>query len=156
MRVDATVAEIMDVLRGLGKVPPYVQSVEGADDEIRAAIDLRQIPKAPSPLKLAARLVPVMRAGVKLESFNAGVAIAAVDASAGGLPAHKLLAFLEAPVAKVLAAQKLPPDSIQILPNARVSVDMHAVIAAKYPALAGLKITELAISGGQVHAVATV
>ena len=156
MRVEATVAEVMDVMRGLDQVPPFIQSVEGTDDEIHVAIDLRQAPKVPSPVKLAAKFAPIMRAKVKLESFDAGVATAAVDANAGGLPANKLFSFAEAPLAKVLAAQKLPPDSVRILPNARVAVDLHAVIAAKYPALAGLRVTELALSGGQLRAAATI
>ncbi|WP_265520928.1 hypothetical protein [Oerskovia flava] len=156
MRIELSVEEAVELARVGGAVPPYVRSVTGEGDEIRVSVDLREVPDAPSGLRLAARLVPVVRATLRVESFVAGTAVVRVEVSAGGLPAHKLLGFLDGPLAGALRSQGLPPEAVQILPDARVALDVQTLMR---PALAEtlpqLRVTDLGYADGTLRVTAT-
>src|SRR5918998_1579529 len=87
-----TLAEALNVLGLLGgkTLPRFVTSVTGAGDRLDVVADARQVKNLPGPLKLATKLVPAVRSTMRVERFDGGVAVLAVEATAGRLPAHKL------------------------------------------------------------------
>ncbi|WP_435735408.1 hypothetical protein V5D56_11090 [Cellulosimicrobium sp. PMB13] len=156
MRIELTVTEAVDLARASGALPPFVRSVTGEGDDVRVVVDLREVPDPPSALRLAARLVPVVRGTLRVESFVAGTAVVAVEASAAGLPAHKLLGMAEGPLQGALRAKGLPGDAVRVLPDARVALDVQALLAAGLAGtLPGLEITDLAYADGTLRAEAT-
>nr|WP_241744090.1 hypothetical protein [Cellulosimicrobium arenosum] len=133
-------------------MPPFVRSVTSEGDEVRVVVDLREVPDPPSALRLAARLVPVVRATARVESVVAGTAVLAIEANAAGLPAHKLLGFVEGPARRALTAKGLPPDAVRVLPDARVAVDVQALLAgALERSLPGLQVTDLRYEQGTLR-----
>ncbi|OLT54354.1 hypothetical protein [Cellulosimicrobium sp. CUA-896] len=153
MRIELTVTEAVELARAGGGLPPFVRTVTGEGDDVRVALDLREVPDPPSALRLAARLVPVVRVTLRLESFVAGTAVVAVEANAAGLPAHKLLGIAEGPLQAVLRSRGLPPDALHVLPGARVAVDAQALLAAAAAdRLPGARLTDLAYADGTVRA----
>ncbi|MBD5787066.1 hypothetical protein IF650_12835 [Cellulosimicrobium terreum] len=156
MRIELTVTEAVEIARASGGLPPFLRSVTGEGDDVRVVVDLREVPDPPSALRLAARLVPILRATLHVESVVAGTAVLTVEASAAGLPAHKLLGFVEAPLANALRSKGLPPDAVRVLPEARVAVDVRALLgSALATTLPGLTVTDLDYSGGALRLDAT-
>lgn len=152
MRIELTVTEAVEIARATGGLPPYVRSVTGEGDDVRVVVDLREVPDPPSALRLAARLVPVVRATLRVESVVAGTAVLAVDASAAGLPAHKLLGFVEAPLQDALRSKGLPPEAVRVLPDARVAIDLQGLLsAALAQSFPGLQVTDLAYVDGSLR-----
>ncbi len=152
MRIELTVTEAVEIARATGGLPPYVRSVTGEGDDVRVVVDLREVPDPPSALRLAARLVPVVRATLRVESVVAGTAVLAVDASAAGLPAHKLLGFVEAPLQGALRSKGLPPEAVRVLPDARVAIDLQGLLsAALAQSFPGLQVTDLAYVDGSLR-----
>jgi hypothetical protein len=153
MRIELSVTEAVELARAGGGLPPFVRTVTGEGDDVRVTLDLREVPDPPSALRLAARLVPVVRATLRLESFVAGTAVVALEASAAGLPAHKLLGVVQGPLQTVLRSRGLPPDALHVLPDARVAVDVQALLtAAAGDRLPGVRLTDLAYGDGAVRA----
>ena len=149
MRIELTVTEAVELARATGALPPFARSVTAEGDDVRVVADLREVPDPPSALRLAARLVPVVRATLRVESFVAGTAVVAVEASAAGLPAHKLLGVVEGPLQGLLRARGLPPEALRVLPDARLALDVQALLAAALAeTLPGLEITGLASADG--------
>ena len=130
-----SLAETLNELGLLGgrTLPRFVTSVGGAGDELEVVADARAVKNLPGPLKLATRLVPAVRSRLRVEGFDGGVALLSVDASAGGLPAHKLLGLAKNRIESVLAAKGLPAGSVQIRPDARIALDVQRLLAARYP-----------------------
>ncbi|GAB3088260.1 hypothetical protein [Isoptericola nanjingensis] len=135
MRTEMSLAETLNELGLLGgrTLPRFVTSVGGAGDELEVVADARGVKNLPGPLKLATRLVPAVRSRLRVEGFDGGVAVLSVDASAGGLPAHKLLGLAKNRIESVLAAKGLPAGSVQIRPDARIALDVQRLLAARYP-----------------------
>ncbi|MFC8921297.1 hypothetical protein [Cellulosimicrobium sp. NPDC057127] len=153
MRIELTVTEAVELARAAGGLPPFVRTVTGEDDGVHVTLDLRRVPDAPSALRVAARLVPVVRATLRLESFVAGTAVVAVEANAAGLPAHKLLGVAQGPLQAALRSRGLPPDALHVLPDARVAVDVQALAeAAAGDRLPAVRLTDVAYTEGTVHA----
>jgi prepilin-type processing-associated H-X9-DG protein len=88
-----------------------------------------------------------VRSRLRVESFDGGVAVLSVDASAGGLPAHKLLGLAAGRIESVLASKGLPAGSVQIRQDARIALDVQRLLAAKYP---GTVVTNMAFADGRV------
>lgn len=153
MRIELTVTEAVELARASGALPSFVRSVTGEGDDVRVVLDLREVPDPPSALRLAARLVPVVRGTLRVESFVAGTAVVAVEASAAGLPAHKLLGMAEGPLQGALRSKGLPADAVRVLPDARLALDVQALLAAGLAGtLPGLEITDLAYAAGTLRA----
>ncbi|MFD6135280.1 hypothetical protein [Isoptericola sp. NPDC056618] len=135
MRTEMSLAETLNELGLLGgrTLPRFVTSVGGAGDELEVVADARAVKNLPGPLKLATRLVPAVRSRLRVEGFDGGVAVLSVDASAGGLPAHKLLGLAKNRIESVLSAKGLPAGSVQIRPDARIALDVQRLLAARYP-----------------------
>ncbi|MEV8029317.1 hypothetical protein [Cellulosimicrobium funkei] len=152
MRIELTVTEAVEIARATGGLPPYVRSVASEGDDVRVVVDLREVPDPPSALRLATRLVPFVRATLRVESVVAGTAVLAVEASAAGLPAHKLLGFVEGALQGALRSHGLPPEAVRVLPEARVAVDVQAllgrVLEHTFP---GFQLTELAWADGSLR-----
>ncbi|WP_069387397.1 hypothetical protein [Cellulosimicrobium cellulans] len=156
MRIELSVTEAVELARAAGALPPFVRTVTGEGEEVRVTLDLREVPDAPSALRLAARVVPVVRTSLRLESFVAGTAVVAVEAHAAGLPAHKLLKVGEGPLKAVLRSRGLPPEALRVLPDARVALDVQALVAsAAGDRLPAVQITDLAYADGTARAEAT-
>jgi len=152
MRIELTVTEAVEIARATGGLPPYVRSVAGDGDEVRVVVDLRDVPDPPSALRLAARLVPVVRATLRVESVVAGTAVLAVEANAAGLPAHKLLGFVEAPLQGALRGKGLPPEAVRVAPEARVAVDVQALLGATLArTFPGLQVTDISYADGTLR-----
>lgn len=152
MRIELTVTEAVEIARATGGLPPYVRSVTSEGDDVRVVVDLREVPDPPSALRLAARLVPVVRATLHVESVVAGTAVLAVEANAAGLPAHKLLGFVEAPLQSALRSKDLPPEAVRLLPEARVAVDVQALVGGVLEhTFPGFQLTELAFADGTLR-----
>ncbi|QAY62051.1 hypothetical protein ET495_00700 [Xylanimonas allomyrinae] len=148
MLLQLTPAEALGLasMSGAG-LPSFVTSVSADADTVRVTADLRRLGELPGPLKLAARLTPVVRADVRVLGFADGRATLEVEAHAGGLPVGKLLGLLAGPLSARIAAQGLPDDAIAIRPDASVVVDVEALLAARLP---GLTVTDVRVEGGEV------
>jgi hypothetical protein len=143
---------LADTLKTLGLIggstlPRFVTEVGGDGDTLEVVADARSVKNLPGPLKLATRIVPAVRSKLRVERFDGGVAVLSVDASAGGLPAHKLLGVAKNRIESVLASKGLPAGSVEILPDARIALDVQRLVAAQYP---GTVVTGLAFSDGHV------
>ncbi|NNH54057.1 hypothetical protein HLB15_17650 [Promicromonospora citrea] len=129
------------------QAPPVISSVVGDRDVIRVVADLRRLETLPGPLRLAVKIAPIVRADVRLASFERGVATLAVEVNAAGLPAHRLLSLAAAPIEQEVAKQGLPPGVVDVQPDARIAVDVERLLDAKVP---GLTVTGVAVDDGQV------
>lgn len=149
MRTEMSLAETLNELGLLGgrTLPRFVTSVGGAGDQLEVVADARAVKNLPGPLKLATRLVPAVRSRLRVESFDGGVAVLTVDASAGGLPAHKLLGLAKHRIESVLAAKGLPAGSVQLRPDARIALDVQRLLAARHP---GTVVQGMAFADGRV------
>ncbi|NNU27575.1 hypothetical protein HLI28_08470 [Isoptericola sp. JC619] len=128
-------------------MPRFVTDVGGRGDVLEVVADARAVNNLPGPLKMATRLVPAVRTRLRVEEFDGGVAVLSVDASAGGLPAHKLLGLAKSRIESVLAAKGLPPGSVEIRPDARIALDVQRLVAHRYP---GTTVTNMTFADGQV------
>lgn len=149
MRTEMSLAETLNELGLLGgrTLPRFVTSVGGAGDQLEVVADARAVKNLPGPLKLATRLVPAVRSRLRVENFDGGVAVLTVDASAGGLPAHKLLGLAKHRIESVLAAKGLPAGSVQLRPDARIALDVQRLLAARHP---GTVVQGMAFADGRV------
>ncbi|WP_435736953.1 hypothetical protein V5D56_19665 [Cellulosimicrobium sp. PMB13] len=148
MHHELTLAETLHALGLLGKkLPSFITSVSGRGDELDLVVDPRQVKRLPAPLKLATRVAPTARARLRVERFADGVATIAVDASAGGLPAHKLLGLAASRIESVVAAKGLPAGSVRVLPDARIALDVQRLVQRTDP---GVRITDVAFKDGIV------
>jgi len=139
--------EVLGLARIARQAPPVISSVVGDRDVIRVVADLRRLETLPGPLKLAVKIAPIVRADVRLASFERGVATLAVEVNAAGLPAHRLLSLAAAPIEQEVAKQGLPPGVVDVQPDARIAVDVERLLDAKVP---GLTVTGVAVDDGQV------
>jgi hypothetical protein len=139
--------EVLSLARIAKQAPPVISSVVGDADVIRVVADLRRVETLPGPLKLAVKIAPIVRADVKLASFERGVATLAVEVNAAGLPAHRLLSLAAAPIEHEVAKQGLPPGVVDVQPDARIAVDVERLLEAKFP---GVTVTGAKVEGGQL------
>lgn len=157
MQIEMTIEELIENARAKNAIPSFVQEVTPHGDDVDFVIDMRQMPKASSAVKLAARLVPTVRGTVKVESIVAGRANLGVEAHAGALPAHKLLGLMDGPISAMLRAKKMRPDTIKILPGGRVGVDAEMLLTRmlkkSYP---GITVSNVTYSNATIYADATV
>jgi hypothetical protein len=114
-------------------LPSFITSVTGSGDVLDVVADPRQVKHLPGPLKLATRLAPTVRAALRVVDVSDGVATISVDASAGGLPAHKLLGLASNKIESAVAAKGLPADSVRVLPDARIALDVERLLQARNP-----------------------
>lgn len=147
MRTELTLAETLTTLGLLSGLPRFVTSVGGAGDVLQVTADPRQVTGLPAALRMATRLAPAVSARLQVDGFADGVATIAVDASAGGLPAHKLLGLATGRVESVVARRRLPAGSVQVLPDARVALDVQRLLAARRP---GTTVTGMTFKDGRV------
>lgn len=147
MHIRIAPEEVLGLARIARQAPPVISSVVGDRDVIRVVADLRRLETLPGPLKLAVKIAPIVRADVRLASFERGVATLAVEVNAAGLPAHRLLSLAAAPIEQEVAKQGLPPGVVDVQPDARIAVDVERLLDAKVP---GLTVTGVAVDGGQV------
>jgi hypothetical protein len=150
VRTELTLADTLRMLGLIGDptLPPFVTHVGGEGDVLELVADAREVNDLPGPLKIATRLVPAVRSTFRVERFDDGIAVLALEASAGGLPAHKLLGLAKSRIEKVLAEKGLPAGSLEILPDARVAVDVHRLAAARRP---GTVVTGMRFADGLVE-----
>jgi hypothetical protein len=139
--------EVLGLARIAKQAPPVISSVVGDGDVIRVVADLRRLETLPGPLKLAVKIAPIVRADVKLASFERGVATLSVEVNAAGLPAHRLLSLAAAPIEQEVAKQGLPPGVVDVQPDARIAVDVERLLEAKFP---GVTVTGAKVEGGQI------
>jgi len=139
--------EVLGLARIARQAPPVISSVVGDGDVIRVVADLRRLETLPGPLKLAVKIAPIVRADVKLASFERGVATLSVEVNAAGLPAHRLLSLAAAPIEQEVAKQGLPPGVVDVQPDARIAVDVERLLEAKFP---GVTVTGAKVEGGQI------
>ncbi|HEV6954694.1 MAG TPA: hypothetical protein VKY86_15770 [Promicromonospora sp.] len=147
MHIRIAPEEVLGLARIARQAPPVISSVVGDRDVIRVVADLRRLETLPGPLKLAVKIAPIVRADVRLASFERGVATLAVEVNAAGLPAHRLLSLAAAPIEQEVAKQGLPPGVVDVQPDARIAVDVERLLDAKVP---GLTVTGVAVDDGQV------
>jgi len=146
IRLTPTEAVALAAIGGQG-LPPVITSVAADGGTVRVTADLRRLDELPGPLRLAARLTPVVRAEVRVLGFAGGVATLSVGINAGGLPVGKLLGLLAEPLERRLAANGLPRGAVDIRSDGTVAVDVEALLAEKLP---GLDVTGVAVEGGEV------
>lgn len=145
MHIRIAPEEVLSLARIAKQAPPVISSVVGDGDVIRVVADLRRVETLPGPLKLAVKIAPIVRADVKLASFERGVATLAVEVNAAGLPAHRLLSLAAAPIEHEVAKQGLPPGVVDVQPDARIAVDVERLLEAKFP---GVTVTGAKVEGG--------
>ncbi|MFD7021950.1 hypothetical protein [Promicromonospora sukumoe] len=147
MHIRIAPEEVLGLARIARQAPPVISSVVGDGDVIRVVADLRRLETLPGPLKLAVKIAPIVRADVKLASFERGVATLSVEVNAAGLPAHRLLSLAAAPIEQEVAKQGLPPGVVDVQPDARIAVDVERLLEAKFP---GVTVTGAKVEGGQI------
>lgn len=147
MHIRIAPEEVLGLARIAKQAPPVISSVVGDGDVIRVVADLRRLEDLPGPLKLAVKIAPIVRADVKLASFERGVATLSVEVNAAGLPAHRLLSLAAAPIEQEVAKQGLPPGVVDVQPDARIAVDVERLLEAKFP---GVTVTGAKVEGGQI------
>lgn len=151
MRIEITVDEAREIAQATGKYPNSLTSVTADGDLIRFVIDLRLLPDAPGAVKLAARLVPLVRGSLAVVDFTAGTLVLALQANAGGLPAEKLLGLAEGPIVEALRKRGLPQDSVRVLSGGRVAVDAQVLLGEFVgELLPGAQITWVDLTAGTV------
>ena len=152
MRIELTVTEAVEIARATGGLPPYVRSVASEGDDVRVVVDLREVPDPPSALRLAARLVPVVRATLRVESVVAGTAELVAAARAAGRPARSLVGVVAAPLRGASRRSPTPSCAMRVLPEARVAVDVQALLGGVLEhTFPGFQLTELAWSDGSLR-----
>ncbi len=114
-------------------LPSFVTSVGGTGEVIDVVADPRAVRNLPGAIKLATRLVPAVHAHLKVVGFADGVATIAVDASAGGLPAHKLLSLASSRIESSVAGKRLPYGSVRVLPGGQIELHVQRLLAEKTP-----------------------
>jgi hypothetical protein len=139
--------EVLGLARIAKQAPPVITSVVGDGEVIRVVADLRRLEDLPGPLKLAVKIAPIVRADVRLASFERGVATLTVEVNAAGLPAHRLLSLAAAPIENEVAKQGLPPGVVDVQPDARIAVDVERLLEAKVP---GLTVSHVKIEDGRI------
>ena len=145
---ELTLAETLHALGLMGtKLPSFVTSVSGRGDVLDLVADPRQVKRLPGPLKLATRLAPTVRAALRVVDVTDGVATISVDASAGGMPAHKLLGLASSRIESVVASKGLPAGSVRVLPDARIALDVQRLLQARGTAV---RVTDVAFKDGTV------
>ena len=147
MHIRIAPEEVLSLARIAKQAPPVISSVVGDGDVIRVVADLRRLETLPGPLKLAVKIAPIVRADVRLASFERGVATLAVEVNAAGLPAHRLLSLAAAPIEHEVAKQGLPPGVVDVQPDARIAVDVERLLEAKFP---GVTVTGAKVEGGRL------
>ncbi|GAA4719519.1 hypothetical protein GCM10023216_05190 [Isoptericola chiayiensis] len=149
VRTEMTLADTLNTLGLLGgsTLPRFVTEVGGQGDVLDVVADARSVKSLPGPLKMATRLVPAVRSKLRVEEFDGGVAVLSVDASAGGLPAHKLLGLAKSRIESVLESKGLPAGSVQIRPDARIALDVQRLVEARHP---GTVVQNMAFADGKV------
>ena len=147
MHIRIAPEEVLSLARIAKQAPPVISSVVGDGDVIRVVADLRRVETLPGPLKLAVKIAPIVRADVRLASFERGVATLAVEVNAAGLPAHRLLSLAAAPIEHEVAKQGLPPGVVDVQPDARIAVDVERLLEAKFP---GVTVTGAKVEGGRL------
>jgi hypothetical protein len=128
-------------------LPPVVTSVAAEGDVVRVTADLRRLDDLPGPLKLAARLAPIVRADVRVLGFAHGVVTLGVEVNAAGLPVGKLLGLLASPLEHLLVSKGLPRNAVDIRSDGTVAVDVEVLLADRLP---GLDVTRVAVEDGEV------
>lgn len=146
IRLSPTEAVALAVIGGAG-LPPAVTSVSAEGSVIRVTGDLRKLDELPGPLRLAARLAPVVRADVRVLGFEQGVATLGIEINAAGLPVGKLLGFVASPLENLLVSKGLPKNAVDIRSDGTVAVDVETLLAEKAP---GLDVTSVTVENGEV------
>lgn len=148
MHIRLTPAEALGLAKLGGQgLPPVISSLTGDGDTLRLVADLRRLDTLPGPLKLAVKIAPIVRADVRVASFERGVATLVVEANAAGLPAHKLLSLAATPIEDAVAKQGFPPGVVDVQPDARIAVDVERLLDVKVP---GLTVSALKIEQGEI------
>lgn len=77
VRTELTLAATLHTLGLLGgtTLPRFVTDVGGRGDVLEVITDARAVKDLPGPLKLATRLVPVVRSKLRVEQFDARIAL---------------------------------------------------------------------------------
>lgn len=148
MQQSMSLPEALHAFGLLGRaLPRFVTSVSGSGDTLEIVADPRAVRNLPAALKLATRVVPAVHARLRVVSFADGVATLAVDASAGGLPAHKLLSLASSRIDAAVTARRLPYGSVRVLPGAQIALDVQRLVAEKHP---GYRVRQMAFYEGAV------
>ncbi|MCL1870930.1 MAG: hypothetical protein FWF90_11030 [Promicromonosporaceae bacterium] len=143
-----SLAEALHAFGLLGATfPRFVTSIDGSGDVIDLVVDARAMNNLPAPIKLATKLVPAVRSHLKVASFADGVATVEVDATAGGLPAHKLLGLGAGRIESILAHRNVPAGAVKVGPGAQVVLDVQKLLAAKNP---GVQVNGMEFKDGSV------
>lgn len=146
IRLTPTEAVALAAIGGAG-LPPAVTSVAADGDTVRVTVDLRRLDDLPGPLKLAARLAPIVRADVRVLGFAGGVATLGVEVNAAGLPVGRLLGLLASPLENLLVSKGLPRSAVDIKADGTVAVDVEVLLAQHHP---GLDVSKVAVEDGEV------
>lgn len=114
MQITLPVTEALALATAREPLPPVVRSVTAAGSALHLEIDLREIPDAPTALRLAAAAVGTVAVTATFAGYDAGVATFEVTAQARALPAHKLLNHLTGPINAALRGRGLPDGLVEI------------------------------------------
>lgn len=149
MRIEITIDEAREIAQASGKYPNSLTSVTADGDDIRFVIDLRLLPDAPGAIKLAARLVPLVRGSLHVVDFTAGTLVLGLHVGAAGLPAEKLLGLAEGPIVEALRKRGLPEDSVRVLGGGKIALDAQVLLGEFVgELLPEAQISEVQLAGG--------
>lgn len=156
MQIAIPFTEALALATAREPLPPFVRGVRSEGSVIHAEVDLRQIPDAPTALRLAAAAVGTVAVTARLAEFSGGVATIAVTAHARALPAHKLLGFMSGPLDAALRKQGLPAGLVEIRPGEPDPVLAVRVQDAVAAMAEGVTVTGLGLSGDVIYVAAEI
>lgn len=151
MQIMLPVTEAVALAAAKEPLPPVVRSVTADGDALLLEIDLRVVPDAPFPLRVAAAAIGTVAVTARFSGYDLGVATFEITAHARALPAHKLLNHLTGPIESALTRRGLPAGLVEIRKGEGepvLAVRLQDAVAAK---ATGVTVTDFALREATAH-----
>lgn len=137
-----TPEEAIALVRPRRTMPSFVADLTCDEDAISLTADLRRLVHAPTPVKLAAKAVPVMHGSARIVSVSDNTAVLAVKADAAGLPTTKLLPLASGTVTKMARKKGLPDGAVEIRQDATIALNLQALLSHEFSSVTGLSFAD--------------
>lgn len=151
MEITLPMSEALALAAAKEPLPAVVRSVTADGDSLLVDIDLRVVPDAPLPLRVAAAALGTVAVTAKFTGYSLGTATFEITAHARALPAHKLLNHLTGPMASALRGRGLPEGLVEVRKGDGepvMAVHLQDAVAAK---ATGVTVTGFDVREGTAH-----
>ena len=134
MEIALPLSEAVALAAAKEPLPAVVRSVTAEGTALHLDIDLRVVPDAPLPLRVAAAALGTVSVTATFTGYSLGTATFEITAHARALPAHKLLNHLTGPMASSLRQRGLPEGLVEVRKGDGepvVAIHLQDAVAAK-------------------------